>query len=92
MDNLSDSPSPVTSEVDPSRVSLANYHVALIRLIDIRRGERSDARIAREAGIHPVAFSRIVNAPDFGRSGPVLLTLIKILRALNATLADLESA
>lgn len=64
-------------------------HDKLRRLVTKRRGKRTDADIARAAGITPARLSQVLS----GLSGdPRVSTILAILDAIDATLCDLDRA
>ena len=65
------------------------FHEKLSRLVDRKRKGRSDADIAKESGMSPAAFSRLLGG---GVPDPRLSTLRAILKALDATLCHFEKA
>jgi transcriptional regulator with XRE-family HTH domain len=64
-------------------------HDRLKRLIDARRGDRSDADIAREAKLSPSYFSQVKTGYI---DNPRIKTVLQILNALGASLSDLDQA
>lgn len=65
------------------------FPAKLSRLIDAKRKGRTDAEIAEAAGMSPAALSRLLTG---GVPDPRLSTLLRVLKALGASLADYERA
>jgi transcriptional regulator with XRE-family HTH domain len=62
-------------------------HVKLRALIEARKGTRSDADIARDAGLSPSYFSQVKTGYI---DNPRIKTVMQILDALGASLSDLD--
>jgi transcriptional regulator with XRE-family HTH domain len=71
----------------PEPAVLDPLHKRLKRLIDARRGDRSDADIAREARLSPSYFSQVKTGYI---DNPRIKTVMQILDALGASLSDLD--
>jgi len=65
------------------------WHVKLARLVNQRKGDRTDAEIASAADVSPTYFSRILrgDAPQ-----ATVQTLLDILDVLGASMCDLDEA
>lgn len=65
------------------------WHLKLARLVDRKARGRTDAEIARAAGISPTYFGLILKAkaPEVS-----MATVLAILAQLDATLCDLDRA
>jgi len=74
-------------KADPADPKNDPVHDKLSRLIDRKRKGRTDEQIAEAAGMTKQALSRLLRGkvPD-----PRLSTLMAVLKAINATLAEYE--
>lgn len=61
----------------------------LRRLVEAKRASRTDREIAQAAGISRQAFSEFLTGRN---TNPKLQTLLRILKALDATLTDYDRA
>ena len=73
----------------PPRKSRPNdpIHVIIGRVVAEHRGDRTDADIAREAGIHASKLSQILGGHI---KDPRISTVRRIFRAIGASLATLD--
>lgn len=65
-----------------------DWHHKLSRLVERKRKDRTDAQIAALAGVTPTFLGQVLK----GRKAPNLLTLLAILKALPASLSELDRA
>lgn len=78
-------PSPITpSDPDPNE-----FTAKLNRLLEAKRAGRTDTEIAREAGMKKQALFQLTSGDN---ANPKLNTLMRILKALDASLSDFDQA